>query len=81
MTQQQELNLSEQKGTVKDKVLKILKESDYITLADLRRHFMDTEAGSQSCDRYLRFLKFDGFNIVKRKKEGSKNTWEYRLEQ
>jgi hypothetical protein len=55
-----------------------VKDSDWLTLADIRDCFDRTEQGSQSCDRYLRFLRADGYKIEKRRRENS-NCWEYKL--
>ncbi len=66
------------KNTVKTKVLAILRGGGWLTLADIRDCFDRTEQGSQSCDRYLRFLRADGYTIEKRRREHG-NCWEYKL--
>ena len=49
------------KGTQKAKVLKVLRNSDYISHWDL---IQQTEI--LSAPRYLRFLRADGHNIIKK---------------
>jgi hypothetical protein len=63
---------------VKEKVFDIMKSGKWLTLAYIRGCFYDTEKGSQSVDRWIRFLKIE-YTIEKRKKENCLNTWEYRL--
>ena len=51
-------------GTVGYKVLEILKNNDWITLGDLRSHFDKDQTGSQSVDRFIRFLRtINHYNI------------------
>ena len=65
--------------SVKEKVLDILRANNWITVAYLRSFFDPHEKGAQSVDRYIRFLRADGYNIIKKRRNRSSSCWEYKL--
>ena len=65
--------------SVKDEVLFLLRDRDWVYVEDLERLFPPKTEGHLSWGQRLRQLRTEGHRIIKRKKENFKHTWEYRL--
>lgn len=65
--------------SVKDEVLFLLRDKDWVSVEDFEKLFPPKTEGHLSWGQRLRELRTDGYRIIKRKKEDCKHTFEYHL--
>jgi hypothetical protein len=66
--------------SVKDEVLFLLRDRDWVYVKDFETLFPAGVEGHQSWPQRLRELRKEGYRIIKRRKANCKHTFEYKLE-
>lgn len=65
--------------SVRDIVLDLLQSKQWINAQDFEEALPPGTEGHLSWPQRLRGLRQEGFKVIKRKKEGTKHTWEYSI--
>jgi len=65
--------------SVKHRVLTLLRSKAWISVEDFEKEFPPKTEGHMSWGQRKRELTSEGYNIIKRRKAGCPNTWEYSL--